>query len=115
MMCIIKHQETNDMSKRLNIVLPDSTVQAIDRLTKPGQRSRFINDAVQHYVTECSTEALRTRLAQAVVRDQDLDREVATDWFAVDQEAWQRLAARRSTKRISRSAAKSSSRRSTRP
>jgi CopG family transcriptional regulator/antitoxin EndoAI len=86
MMWTVKRQETNRMSKRLNIVLPNSTVQAIDRLTKPRQRSRFINDAVQHFVAEHSSEALRTRLVQAVVRDQDLDREVATDWSAVDQD-----------------------------
>src|ERR1035437_4220750 len=35
------------MSKRINIVLPEATVQTIDRMTKPGQRSRFINHAVQ--------------------------------------------------------------------
>jgi len=102
------------MSKRLNIVLPTATVQTIDRLVKPGERSRFINQAVQHYVAERSTAALRIQLEQAAVRDQDLDREIAADWFAVDQEAWQRLDTPKKAKRNSRSAAKSTSRRSTR-
>jgi CopG family transcriptional regulator/antitoxin EndoAI len=102
------------MSKRLNIVLPTATVQTIDRLVKPGERSRFINQAVQYYIAERSTEALRARLERAAVRDQDIDREVAADWFAVDQEAWQRLDNPEKAKRRSRSAAKSTSRRSTR-
>jgi len=36
-------------------------------------------------------ESLRARLEHAVVRDKDLDREIAADWFAVDQQTWQQL------------------------
>src|SRR5882672_5478224 len=79
------------MSKRINIVLPEATVQTIDRLAKPGQRSRFIDTAVKHYVANRSVEALRAQLERTAVRDQDLDREVASDWFAVDQQSWQQL------------------------
>ena len=35
------------MSRRLNIVLPEITVKTIDRLVKPGERSRF-DKAVLH-------------------------------------------------------------------
>lgn len=79
------------MAKRINIVLPETTIQTIDRITKPGQRSRFINEAVLHYVAHRSTQALRARLERAAARDRDLDRGVAADWFAVDQQAWQRF------------------------
>src|SRR6266568_5164615 len=101
------------MSKRINIVLPETTIQTIDRMTEPGQRSRFINQAVRHFVANRSAEALRAQLEHAAVRDQDLDREVAADWFAVDQEAWQRLDTPKQAK-SNPSAAKSTSRRSTR-
>ena len=74
------------MSKRL---LPETTVRAIDRWA--GQRSRFIDHAVQHFVATRSTEALRRQLEAAAVRDRDLDREVAVDWFAVDQQTGQQL------------------------
>jgi hypothetical protein len=30
--------------KRINIVLPEATIQTIDRVAKPGQWSRFINE-----------------------------------------------------------------------
>jgi CopG family transcriptional regulator / antitoxin EndoAI len=76
------------MSKRINIVLPETTVQTIDRMAKPGQRSRFIDAAVRHYVANRSTEALRARLEHAAVRDQDLEHEVAAEWLAVDKESW---------------------------
>ena len=103
------------MSKRINIVLPETTIQTIDRIVKPGERSRFINQAVQHFVTHRSNEALRSQLERTAVRDQDLDREVAADWFAVDQQAWQRLEEpKQKRKRHGRGEGKSTSQRSTR-
>ena len=101
------------MNKRINIVLPTATIQTIDRLAKPGMRSKFIKTAVEHYVANRSTEALRAQLERAAVRDQDLDREIAEDWFAVDREAWQRLDTPKQAK-STQSASKSISRRSTR-
>ena len=103
----------NSMSKRINIVLPTATIQTIDRFAKKGLRSKFIKTAVEHYVESRSREALRAQLERAAVRDRDLDRQIADEWFAVDQEAWQELDAER-PKRSSRSAAKSTLRRSTR-
>ena len=105
------------MSKRINILLPEATVQTIDRMAKPGQRSRFINTAVQHYVANRSVEALKTQLEHAAVRDRDLDREVAADWFAVDHETWKKLDEQPMAKRkpATRGGAKSTSRHSTQP
>ena len=97
------------MTKRINIVLPEATIQTIDRIARPGERSRFINRAVQHFVRHRSTEALRTQLERAAVRDRDLDREIASDWLAVDKEAWQHLDTQERKNR-SRGAAKSTSR-----
>jgi len=71
------------MSKRITIVLPETTIQTIDRMVKHGQRNRFINDAVLHYLAHRNTEALRSQLGRAAVRDQDLDHEVASDWSAL--------------------------------
>lgn len=104
------------MNKRLNIVLPETTVRIIARLTKPGERSRFIDRAVQHYVATRSTEAIRTQLERAALRDRDLDRQVTEDWLAVDQEIWRRFdEAKQDLKPATRSAGRSSSRRLTRP
>jgi CopG family transcriptional regulator / antitoxin EndoAI len=103
------------MSKRINIVLPETTIQTIGRMARPGQRSRFINQAVEHYVATRSPEALRAQLERAAVRDQDLDREVAADWFGVDRQAWQQLdEPKAAPKPATRAGEKSTSRRSTR-
>lgn len=104
------------VTKRINIVLPADTVKTIDRLTKPGERSRFIDRAVLHFAATQSQEALRKRLEMTAVRDRDLDQEVATDWFALDEQAWQQLDPNPTSSKSQGSpgAAKSTSRRSTR-
>jgi len=103
------------MAKRINVILAEATLQTIDRLSRPGQRSRFIERAVQHYVTTASAEALQERLKQAAIRDRDLDLEIARDWFDVDREQWQKLENQESRQvPAGRSEAKSTSRRSTR-
>jgi CopG family transcriptional regulator/antitoxin EndoAI len=104
------------MAKRINIILPEATIGAIDRLTQPGQRSRFIERAVEHYVTTASPEAVQERLKQAAIRDRDLDLEIAGDWFAVDKEQWQKLEKQKHSKtKPGRKGAKSTSRPSLRP
>ena len=77
--------------KRINVILPEDTVRTIDRLSRPGQRSRFIERAVDYYVTTASQKALEERLKQAAIRDSALDVEIGNDWFALDQEQWQQL------------------------
>jgi len=52
-------------SKRLNIVLPDATVRVLDRVTTKGDRSRFISQAVLHYVQTKGAANLRERLKES--------------------------------------------------
>jgi len=103
------------MAKRINVILPEATIRVIDRLSRPGRRSRFIDRAVKHYVTTASPEALEERLKQAAIRDRDLDAEIANDWFAVDREQWQKLEDQeKPPAKAGQKEARSTSRRSTR-
>jgi hypothetical protein len=77
------------MAKRINVILPEATISTIDRLVKPGERSRLIDKAVRHYVATRSTEALREQFKQATIRDRDLDAETVDEWADVDRQLWQ--------------------------
>jgi len=50
------------MAKRINVVLEDETVRAIRQAAKSGERSRFIDRAVQYYAATHSADAIRARL-----------------------------------------------------
>jgi CopG family transcriptional regulator/antitoxin EndoAI len=102
------------MSKRVNIMLPDSTVRVLDRVAAKGDRSRFISHAVLHYVQAQSAANLRDRLKQGALENAALDLEIAQEWFPVEQEAWQKLEKEEQAKKPSRSVGKSTSRRLTR-
>jgi CopG family transcriptional regulator/antitoxin EndoAI len=102
------------MSKRVNVMLPDATVKVLDRVAPRGERSRFISQAVLHYVRTRSAANLRERLKQGALANRELDLELAEEWFPVVQEAWQKLEEEEQPKKLSRSGAKSTSQRSTR-
>jgi CopG family transcriptional regulator/antitoxin EndoAI len=102
------------MSKRVNIMLPDQTIKVLEKVAPRGDRSRFISQAVLHYVQTQGAANLGERLKQGALANAKLDLEIAGEWFPVEQELWQRLDQEEQPKKPSRSAGKSTSRRSTR-
>ena len=103
------------MSKRINIILPDTTVAVLDRVVPRGNRSRFIDRAVLRLVKSEGTANLKERLKAGALANAKLNLELAEEWFPVEQEAWQRLEREEQARpKVTRSAAKSTSRRSTR-
>jgi len=105
------------MSKRINIVLPEQTIRVLDRLASRGNRSRFISEAVLHYVDSRSKANLRERLKQGALANAKLDLDIAKEWFPAEQEAWQKLEKAEQAgagRKPSHSAGKSTSQRSIR-
>lgn len=77
------------MHKRINVTLPETTVRLIDRVAKKGDRSRFINQAVRHYVEDMGLQKLKDRLKAGAIARASRDLSLASEWFAVDEQAWQ--------------------------
>jgi CopG family transcriptional regulator/antitoxin EndoAI len=88
MLCILPYE--NPMTRRINIVLPEETIRVLDRVAPKGNRSRFISDAVIHYVTGRAKSNLAERLKQGALANSQRDLDVAQQWFSVDEETWQR-------------------------
>jgi CopG family transcriptional regulator/antitoxin EndoAI len=78
------------MHRRLNITLPEETIRLIDRVATKGDRSRLIAEAVRHYVGGRGRANLRRRLRDGAMRRAERDRQLAAEWFSLDEEAWQR-------------------------
>ncbi len=75
--------------KRVNISLPQSTLEKIDALTEPGDRSRFIDQAVHFYVDAVGKKQLRQSLKEGALRNTNRDTDIAAQWFQVDESVWQ--------------------------
>jgi CopG family transcriptional regulator/antitoxin EndoAI len=77
------------MNKRINIVLPDTTVNVLDRVTTKGTRSRFIDRAVLHYVETQGKQSLREQLAAGYRANAARDLAIAAEWFPLEEQAWE--------------------------
>jgi len=79
------------MNKRINIILPKTTVSVLDRVTTKGNRSRFIDRAVLHYVEAHGRQNLREQLKAGYRANSKRDLETAAEWFPLEEEAWATL------------------------
>ena len=75
--------------RRLNITLPEKTVRLIDRVAQKGDRSSFIAQAVERYVTEIGRANLKKQLKEGALRRADRDLSLAREWFDIEEETWQ--------------------------
>jgi CopG family transcriptional regulator/antitoxin EndoAI len=78
------------MSKRINIVLPDATIKVLDRVAPRGERSRFISQAVLHYVETAGKRSLREQLKAGYQANAARNLAIAAEWFPPEEEAWRK-------------------------
>ncbi len=86
------------MNKRINVVLPEKTITVLDRVTTKGNRSRFIDRAVLHYVETQGKQSLREQLAAGYRANAERDLEMAAEWFPLEEEAHNTFEASRKSK-----------------
>ena len=77
------------MHRRINITLPEKTVQLIDRLAQKGDRSRLINEAIVRYFEEVGRRNLRKQIKEGAIKRAERDLEIAKEYFPLEEEAWQ--------------------------
>jgi CopG family transcriptional regulator/antitoxin EndoAI len=87
------------MSKRINIVLPDKTVAMLDRVAAKGTRSRFIDQAVRHFVETQGRRTLREQLKAGYRVNAERDLAITAEWFPLEEEAWRTSEATRAQKK----------------
>jgi CopG family transcriptional regulator / antitoxin EndoAI len=77
------------MNKRINVILPITTVAVLDRVATKGNRSALIDRAIRHYVGTHGRQNLRERLKQEGLANAERDLLMAAEWFPLEEEAWQ--------------------------
>ena len=91
------------MNRRINIVLPERTVSVLDRVTTRGTRSRFIDQAVLHYVETQGRQSLREQLKAGYRTNAARDLAMAVEWFPLEEEAWRTVEDSRKAKKPAKS------------
>jgi CopG family transcriptional regulator/antitoxin EndoAI len=77
------------MNKRINVILPTATVAVLDKVATKGNRSALIDRAIRHYVKTRSQQNLREQLKQEALANAERDLQITTEWFPLEEEAWQ--------------------------
>jgi len=77
------------MHQRVNITLPEDALRLIDRVAVKGDRGRFIDTAVRHYVDAIGRANLRKHLKEGAIRGAQRDLHLAGEWFTLEEELWQ--------------------------
>ena len=83
-----RHSSATAAHKRVNVTLPPETLHLIDRLSRKGNRSRFLDNAVKFYVTAIGRSALRKQLKAGAIQRAERDLRLAEEWFSIEDEAW---------------------------
>lgn len=76
----------NDMTKRLNIVLPIETIRVLNKVAPKGSRSQLISDAVMFYINNQAKNNLALQLRAGAEASAQRDLRIAEDWFVLDSE-----------------------------
>ncbi len=87
------------MNKRINVILPNTTVAVLDRVAPRGNRSALIDRAIQHYVKTQSRENLREQLKREALANAQRDLQMAVEWFPLEEEVWQAAQGRKRRKK----------------
>jgi len=72
----------SDTYQRVNITLPSPTLRRMDAVAKQGDRSRFIDAAVNAYISEHNRGRLHAALKEGAALRAVRDRDIAAELFA---------------------------------
>ena len=70
--------------QRLNIMLPQKTIKLLNSVSKKGNRSLLIDEAVNFFVKEKSKADLRDLLREGAIKRSDRDLKLAREWSALE-------------------------------
>ncbi|HNR80908.1 MAG TPA: hypothetical protein PKK37_00550 [Candidatus Pacearchaeota archaeon] len=81
----------NNNHKRIDITLPPETLVLLEKISRKGDRSRLIDEAIRFYVKEKNRAKLRKDLKEGAIKNAKLNLSIAEEWSSLENEAWPKL------------------------
>lgn len=75
-------------TEKVTLTLPKHLIDTAREMAPPRGVSRFVSEALEYFITARRRQALRERLRAGYLADAALDREMAEEWRAVEEETW---------------------------
>lgn len=76
--------------KRINITLPESTVEMIESIADKGGRSSLIDSAIRVYVKNLKKMSLEQQLKEGAIARAERNLQMAQEWAHLEDEVWQK-------------------------
>ena len=87
-MVAVHTYEDTAVNQRINVSLPEETLQLLDRVAGKGDRSRLIDEAVRYYIDDKGRRELKKRLKEGAIRRASRDLQLTEEWFPLEAEVW---------------------------
>lgn len=71
--------------KRVNITLPQKTLLKLNALIPMGNRSQFIDTAINYYVNQLGRKNLRAALKKGAQTHANRDLDIAHEWASFEE------------------------------
>lgn len=75
--------------RRINITLPEETVEILATVVDKGSRSTFIDEAIKSHAKKLKGQSLREQLEEGAIVRAERDLTLAQEWFHLEEELWQ--------------------------
>ncbi len=72
---------TTTSYKRINITLPEVTLELLENTIEKGKRSEFLDQAVRYFIKKIGTQNLRRELQEAGQQRSERDLTMVREWF----------------------------------
>ena len=79
-----------EIKQRINITLPPQTIRLIDHVAPSGDRSKFIDEALQFYLRERSRRNLRLQLKKGALERAKQNLNLVEEWFPLEEQVWRK-------------------------
>jgi len=76
--------------KRINITLPESTIEMLETVAGKGSRSSLIDSAVRLYVKNLKQKSLKQQLKEGAIARAERNLQMSNEWAHLEDEVWQR-------------------------
>ncbi len=71
--------------KRVNITLPQKTLLKLNTFIPMGNRSQFIDTAINYYVDQLGRKNLRAAIKEGAIKRAERDLEIAQEWASFEE------------------------------
>lgn len=78
----------NNNHKRIDITLPPETLTLLEKISRKGDRSRLIDEAIRFYAKNINRAKLRKDLEEGAIKNAKLNLSIAEEWFPLENEVW---------------------------